>query len=129
MAKIKTVDEYIASFIDERGEILKALQTLIQKTVPRALESIKWAQPVYEVEGPFACFKAHRDYVTMGFWRGADLSDPKELLEGEGEKMRHIKIRSIKDIHKTAFQALLRQAVKLNQTEGSPTRMRRSKQN
>jgi hypothetical protein len=35
-------------------------------------------------------FKAH---VNVGFFRGAELADPKGLLEGAGKYMRHVKLR------------------------------------
>lgn len=35
-------------------------------------------------------FTAH---VNVGFFRGAELSDPKRLLEGTGKFMRHVKLR------------------------------------
>ena len=34
-------------------------------------------------------FKAH---VNVGFFRGADLPDPDQLLEGTGKFMRHVKL-------------------------------------
>lgn len=34
-------------------------------------------------------FKAH---VNIGFFRGAELPDPKRMLEGSGKLMRHVKI-------------------------------------
>jgi hypothetical protein len=50
------------------------------------------------------------------------MSDPKGLLEGDGDKMRHIKIRALGDIKKGAITALVKQAVKLNREKGNPTR-------
>lgn len=35
-------------------------------------------------------FKAH---VNVGFFRGAEISDPAGLLEGDGRFMRHVKLR------------------------------------
>ena len=32
-------------------------------------------------------------YVNLGFWWGAELSDPNDLLEGTGKKLRHVKIK------------------------------------
>ena len=43
---------------------------------------------------------------------GSKLKDPKQLLEGEGAYVRHIKVRTTKDIDERAFAALLRQAAK-----------------
>ncbi len=65
--------------------------------------------------------KAAKNHVTFGFWRGTDLDDDKGLLEGTGDKMRHIKVRSREDIQKPAFKKLLKQAVKLNKEGGDPS--------
>lgn len=35
-------------------------------------------------------FKAH---VNVGFFRGAEIADPKGILEGTGKFMRHVKLR------------------------------------
>ena len=92
------------------------------KAAPEADETIKWAQPVYEVNGPFAYIKAFKNSVKFGFWRGIDINDPKGLLQGSGEKMRHIKLSSLDDINRQVFSDFVQQAVKLNLTKGDPTK-------
>ena len=92
------------------------------KAAPEADESIKWAQPVYEVNGPFAYIKAFNNSVNFGFWIGIDIYDPEGLLRGSGEKMRHFKLSSLDDINQQIFSDFVRQAVNLNLTKGDPTR-------
>jgi hypothetical protein len=65
--------------------------------------------------------KAAKNHVTFGFWRGADLDDEQGLLEGTGDKMRHIKIRKAGDVRSAAFKKLINQAVKLNKDDGDPS--------
>src|SRR5687767_11205747 len=89
----KTVDDYVASLQGWRRETATALRQIAREAAPDARESIKWGQPVYELNGPFAWMKAHKSTVNFGFWRGADLADPQGLLEGEGDRMRHIKVK------------------------------------
>ena len=123
-ARAKTVDEYIASFSDWRGEVMDELHALVNKAAPKATSAIKWAQPVFESDGPFAYMKANARHVTFGFWRGVELDDPGDLLEGSGNKMRHVKIGASRELKKTAVRAFIRQAVKLNRERGDPTKMR-----
>ena len=52
------------------------------------------------------------DYVQFGFIRGSSLKDPRGLLEGNGQYVRHIKVRKTSDIDEDAFAALLRQAAR-----------------
>jgi hypothetical protein len=118
----KTVDEYVRSLDGWQAEIVAALRGQVRKAVPDAREAFKWAQPVYEVNGPFCYIKAFSKYVNFGFWRGVDLDDPLGLLEGTGDKMRHVKLTSVKDIRKKAFQEYLRAAANLNRTKGDPTK-------
>ncbi len=118
----KNVDNYIAQLEEWQVEIVSEVRQIILKTAPEADESIKWAQPVYEVNGPFAYIKAFKNSVNFGFWRGVDINDPEGLLQGSGEKNRHFKLSSLDDINAAVFSDYVRQAVKLNLTKGDPTK-------
>jgi hypothetical protein len=52
------------------------------------------------------------DYVQFGFIRGSGLKDPKQLLEGNGQYVRYIKVHKTADIDENAFRTLLRQAAR-----------------
>jgi len=52
-------------------------------------------------------FKAH---VNVGFFRGADISDPESLLEGTGKFMRHVKLRPERDVDGMALMKLIETA-------------------
>jgi len=82
---------------------------------------IKWAQPVWEWNGPMIWMKAYPKHVDIGFWRGTEMDDPKKVLTGDGERMRHIKITSVDDIPADALRELVKQAVQLNTAKGNPT--------
>lgn len=118
----KTVEGYIQSLEPWQMEIVSRVRAIIMKTAPHAKESMKWAQPVYEIEGPFAYMKAFKNAVNFGFWRGVDLDDSKGMLAGDGEKMRHVKLKSLDDIDEGQFTAFVRQAIELNQQKGDPTK-------
>jgi hypothetical protein len=123
-ARGMTVDAYVVSMRDWRGDTVSALRQLIREAAPDATESIKWGQPVYEVNGPFAHIKAHKNHVNFGFWRGAELTDPKGLLKGTGSRMRHVELRSPADIDTATLQAMVRTAVEMNRIKGDPTQRR-----
>lgn len=95
---------------------------LTVENAPRAEGSIKWGQPVYEQKGPFLYVKAYPHIVHFGFWRGVKLEDPEKLLVGDGDRMRHIKLWSRGDVREERFSAWIREAVKLNQELGDPTK-------
>lgn len=41
----------------------------------------------------FAYVNAFKAHASVGFFHGATLKDPAHLLEGEGKRMRHVKLR------------------------------------
>jgi len=118
----KTVDEYIAGLEGWQADVAREVRRIILATVPDAVESIKWAQPVYASSGPFAYFKAFKHSLNFGFWRGADLDDPTSLLQGTGQKMRHVRLTKLEDIDEEALSLFVRQAVQLNADKGDPTK-------
>lgn len=92
---------------------LDALRKLILAASPGAVEQIKWSRPVYSNAGGMFCY-LHRtkNHVTLGFHRGASLDDPKNLLEGTGKDMRHVKISAAENIDGAALRNLVKQAAK-----------------
>lgn len=118
----KTVDAYIAGLEGWKAEVASKVRQIVLEAAPDAVESIKWAQPVYETNGPFSYMKAFKNSVNFGFWRGVELEDPTGLLQGTGEKMRHVKLTGIDDVDEAALAGFVRQAVQLNLTKGDPTK-------
>lgn len=121
MAK-KTVDEYIADLDGWQAEVVATVRDLVKAAAPDAAEAIKWAQPVFDYHGPFAYIRAFKNHVNFGFWRGAALDDPLGLLQGDGEKMRHIKLTGPAEINPEVIKQFLQQAIHLNKTLGDPTK-------
>jgi len=117
-----TVDDYVAKVAPWQRTIIEKLREVVMAAAPSALESIKWGQPVYEHKGPFAYIKAHAAQVNFGFWRGAEIEDTKRMLQGEGERMRHVKILETHVIDELALAAFVKQAVTLNEKKGDPTK-------
>jgi hypothetical protein len=105
------------------ADVAARLRHLVLGAAPSATESIKWGQPVYEDNGPFCYFKANTGHITFGFWRGTELDDPDERLQGDGDRMKHLALRSVDDVDDEAIGRWVRQAVDLNWRLGSPTRM------
>ena len=117
----KTVDEYIVAFDDWRTDAMNRLREVVKEGAPHSAVGIKWAQPVWEWNGPMIWMKAYPKHVNIGFWRGTEMDDPQKVLQGDGERMRHIKVTSVDEIPADALRDLVRQAVKLNTAKGNPT--------
>jgi hypothetical protein len=121
----KTIDEYIETLGgDWRSQTVSELRDLVDDAAPGATGTIKWAQPVWESNGPFAYVKAFGRSVNIGFWRGVQLDDPGGILEGEGDRMKHLTLHEGDEIPSDALAAFVRQAVELNREHGSPARPR-----
>ena len=115
------VDQYIAGLEPWQADIVRRVRVIIQQEAPQAKEAFKWSRPVYELNGPFVYMMAFKYYVNFGFSRGSELDDPRGLLQGTGEKMRHVKLSSVEDIDTDALTSFIRQAVDLNQPKSDPT--------
>lgn len=61
-------------------------------------------------DAAFAYVDAFTAHVNVGFFRGAELADPRGLLEGSGKFMRHVKIRPGSDVDAAALAALIEAA-------------------
>jgi hypothetical protein len=118
----QTVEDYVSKVAPWQRTIIEKLRTVVRAAAPKASESIKWGQPVYEHKGPFSYIKAHAAQVNFGFWRGAELDDPKRMLQGEGNMMRHVKITETQPIDEPTLGAFVEQAFKLNDKKGDPTK-------
>ena len=98
--------------LDQRvAPLARTLRGIIRKAVPKASEAIKWGMPVYEADGLICSIRAADDYVALQFYKsGAKLPDPDGRLEGTGKRMRHVKIRSTRDIKKQLFTSWVRES-------------------
>jgi hypothetical protein len=107
----------------DKGNIVSELVSIVEKAAPGKERGIKWSQPVFwDNNGPFCFIKAHKNHVNIGFWRGVQMKDPKGLLVGTGQKMRHIKITDRQDIDRRVITDFVKQGVKLNIKFGDPSR-------
>ena len=98
----------------ENQAIIRALRRFVKRTEPGLNESVKWGNGCWVVaSGPVAYVYADVEYVQFGFINGSSLKDPKRLLEGKGQYVRHVKVRDRSAIDERAFAALLRQATAL----------------
>jgi len=117
----KSVDAYVAGLEGWQAEAAQRLRDVIRSAAPSLAESIKWGQPVYEDNGPVCYFRSSSDHITFGFWRGTELDDPELRLEGEGDRMKHLKIHDADQVTGEALAGFVRQGVDLNRRYCSPT--------
>jgi hypothetical protein len=116
MPKMKayaTFDLYLADQRPKHRTIIRALRKFVARVAPGLQESVKWGNGCWlQGKAPVAYVYSAPDHVQFGFVRGSSLQDPKGLLEGNGQYVRHVKVRAVADIDARAFAALLRQAAR-----------------
>ncbi len=117
MGQQNTVDAYIADLDGWQAQVAAELDRIVMEVAPQANKVIKWVQPTYEDHGLLCYFKVFKTHVNFGFFRGTELDDPDGLLEGTGEKMRHVKVKGQNGVNEKALKHLITAAVKLNRTD------------
>ena len=113
MKAYASFDEYQKDQSPGNQAIIRALRRFVKSSEPRLTEAVKWGNGCWiGSKGPVAYVYSAPEYVQFGFFRGSSLRDPKKLLEGKGEYVRHAKVHAVSDIDKQAFGALLKQAAR-----------------
>ena len=113
MKKYGSFDEYSADQSPKNRSIIRALRTFVKRVAPGLQESVKWGNGCWLMGNvPVAYVYSVPDYVQFGFFRGSGLKDPRRILEGKGQYVRHIKVRKASDINEDVFMLLLRQAAR-----------------
>lgn len=102
--------DYIEQQASDKRALLEKLNALVIETLPDATAVIKWGIPVYARGGKNVCaLAAFKEHVGLNFFAPPDvLEDPKNKLEGGGKTSRMLKVRSAKDIDRTAIKRWLK---------------------
>lgn len=58
-------------------------------------------------DAAFAYVNAFTAHVDVGFFRGAELPDPKHLMEGTGKFMRHVELGPGREVDAAALELLI----------------------
>lgn len=113
MKAYATFDLYAADQSAKNRKLIAALREFVRRIAPELEESVKWGNGCWlGAAGPVVYVYAAPDHVQLGFFRGASLDDPRGLLEGKAQYVRHIKVRAVDAIDEKAFAPLVRQAAK-----------------
>ena len=102
----------------EQLPIFEALYALIRKHAGDCQE-IAWPKQAILSFGvgpkkmsQHHCYIAvYAQHLNLGFYHGARLPDPEALLEGTGQSLRHIKVKSVDATRNPAVAQLIRLAV------------------
>ena len=115
----RLIDVRIEELGDWRGETLARLRALIKQADPDVVEEWKWrGVPVWEHDGLLCTGETYKDKVKLTFFKGAQMKDPEGLFNDslEGNTRRAIDFHEGDELDETAFMALIREAVALNES-------------
>jgi hypothetical protein len=117
-AKFGSFDDLLTMSAPSQHAVMKRLREIILEVDPAACEVVRLGDraATYGIgqkkmsEG-YAYIMPFASWVNLGFYKGTDLPDPDGLLEGTGNKLRHVKIRSLDAVEHPAIRALLAAAL------------------
>lgn len=95
----------------ELGSIANLWFEVIRKCGEDVREILHDGHPTACVnDAAFAYVNVFKAHVNVGFFHGAELPDPKGLLEGTGKYMRHVKLRPEVEVDDVALLKLIETA-------------------
>jgi hypothetical protein len=109
-----TVDTWIEQAPDTQRRQLRELRAIILSQAPDATEALKWGQPCFARRSLFCYLQKAKTHVTLGFQKGALMSDPEGRLEGDGKQMRHIRFGLNDPVDAVQCRALIEEALRLD---------------
>jgi hypothetical protein len=113
-AKGKDVEAFVKVVEPGKRALIEKLRAFVKSQAPQLKEQIKWGNICWIGKSNVCWIIVYNDHVDFGFFKGAELKDPKKLLEGTGKGLRHVKVRAASDIKEMEFAGLLKEAVALD---------------
>ena len=112
------IEEFIKTYNPEVQSICLQLRKIALELLPNSEEILYtgWKNFAYGTgksrsENDLIIYIApFKDSVNLGFYRGVNLNDPKNLLKGTGKLMRHVKIKSMTDLPIEDLKHLINEA-------------------
>lgn len=108
VARDPAVDTWMAAHAGPLGTVARRWFDVMRAAGDDVRELLHDGHPTACVgEAAFGYVNAFTAHVNVGFFRGADLPDPHDLLEGTGKAMRHVKLRTDGRVDGDALAALI----------------------
>ena len=109
------IDGFFAKQPAHLRSVLEELRRLVEEAAPDAVASIKWGMPFYSIGRTMMCalggHKSHVNLILAGPPGG--FRDPEGRLQGGGKTGRHLTLRSLDELPRSAVRGWLRTAVEV----------------
>lgn len=122
-AKTKDPGEWLELCPDFSKPLAEHLVELILTAEPDLAESIKWNMLCFSGRKLVCGLSACQKHLGVAFFRGTELPDPAKLFEPGSEgntNIRSLRLTSLDDFNRRAFQELLHAAVALDADPSIP---------
>ncbi len=118
ITRFGTFEDVLEGRPQEIQAIARRLREVIETVHPECVEVPRPGEPsaAYGVgekkmSEAYAYIMPQKSYVNLGFFHGVELKDFKDLLEGSGKRLRHIKIHSLAEANRPVIKKVLRAAL------------------
>lgn len=88
------------------------LQVIIEHTIPEAVLLYKWRLPGYYIDKRPICFiNQSKDYVDVGFWHSAHLSEKWNayLVTEKRKVVKSLRYKTLEEIDDSVFISILKE--------------------
>jgi hypothetical protein len=117
--RLGTFEEIIAKSDENVRAIANELRRLIDELDPDSVEvprpgdrAASYGVGPKKMSEAYAYIMPLKDYVNLGFYHGASLADPHNLLEGTGKKLRHVKVRHLATVARPEIRELIEESIR-----------------
>lgn len=116
--KVQALLDDLEAFDTDRYRIVRAARAVIRGVAPNASEKVMYGGIMVSDGEAFCGVFAYKQHVSVEFGQGAEMDDPRGVLEGKGKYRRHIKFHDPEEVEKKDLPAYVRQAHELSGEKG-----------
>lgn len=116
--RLGVFEDVVANVPAETRAIMEFFRNLITELHEDAIEvarpgerSVGYGIGPKKMSETYAYIMPQGEYVNLGFYQGASLTDPSGLLEGTGKALRHVKVRSLLEAQNLSVRALILESI------------------
>lgn len=112
------VDKFLSEYSDEVFDNAQKIRKIILKNLPKVQEQIDIparmiAYTYGQKYNEMVCtLIPSKKGLKLGFYKGIDLPDPENILEGNGKISRYVEIKKRADLQEKPLTVLLKEAFK-----------------
>jgi hypothetical protein len=105
------IEAWMRAHADELGALARRWFEVMRACGDDVREVLHDGHPTACVaDAAFGYVNAFTAHVNVGFFRGAEIADPRRIQEGTGKFMRHVKVRPGGEVDAAALRKLIRAA-------------------